>query len=59
MHRANDVAYSTCMFLRIFSARDPQHETVIMMMTVIDDGDDGDDGDGGEDGEDGDDGDDG
>ena len=38
-HRDNDVAYSTCMFLRISSARDPQHETVMMMMTVIDDGD--------------------
>ena len=51
-HRANDVAYSTCKFLRISSAREPQHETVMMMMTVIDDGDDGD---GGEDGDDGDD----
>ena len=57
-HRANDVAYSTCMFLRISSARDPQHETVMMMMTVIDDGDDGDDGEDGDDSDDSDDGDD-
>ena len=45
------------MFLRISSARDPQHETVMMMMTVIDDGDDGDDGEDGDDGDDSDDGD--
>ena len=39
------------MYVLTHILRDPQHETVMMMMAVIDDGDDGDDGEDGDDGD--------